>query len=1149
MQTGRTTPHAVRLYRAVFISAIALAVGITFANVSWAATTFVVGADCTTIQDCIDAAVDGDTVSIPAGNYTESLTLSGKAVSIVGADTATTIVDAAAGRVLTISGAAVDSTVVIEGLTLRNGDVSTGNICHPGDHTNCGGGVLITDGAAPLLQHLIIENNRAYEGGGLYADGGIALNIEDVSFLENTSVLSAGGAHFEDGAMIEVSRFERNESENNVGGGIRSAGPLTIYDSNFLDNTNTAAGAFAIAHGGAIYAFEADVTIEESLFDGNSCAHENCDGGGIYLSTSFIAVSLSLTDTDFIGNSAGRNGGAVHANVVSFGGTGNIDVVGGSFESNQSLGDATVFAEGGGGLSARGDVTIDGTAFINNSAVDAGGGVIMQGAVTTIANAYFESNSALRGGAIAVRPFLPGQQLQLTNTDLHNNTAEEDGGGAWVEFGGALITGGTIDGNAATEGNGGGAWIANGLTTDGAIFSNNSAGEDGGGFTLVAGNGGGAYIDAGDVNLAGGAFEGNQADGTSLFGEGGGGLHVSDGDLTATGTVFSSNIATASIGGGFRVNGDTELTNVMFENNEAATSGGGFAATGDITVLDSEFNRNAALGFSGGAILTFFSGAGSSISVDGSSFVDNSASAAGGAISTSIPITILSSTFTGNSVTTFGGGAVAASDTVAVTDSVFEDNVSGGAGGGLGASFDDVSITGSDFRNNTSGGSGGGLSANGTVTIESSLFVDNESTGGTGGGLTTSGQAHVSDGSEFYSNIASAHGGGVFANSGGSAEESIFSANTSGADGGGWASPLGSPILLSSTEFVQNHADGNGGALMTFDVGLIEKSTFDENTADVQAGAIYVRRGRDGLITTSLFVSNEATVIGGGIFFVGDAGGATTRRLNIDNSTFSGNLAPSGAGVGVENNSDPGIPTVLNLGNVTFAGNIGGALQAGANTNVVSTNVLVAGTCAGPGSFSSSGGNLESIGNTCNFVAATDQSGVSVAALSLGALAENGGPTQTHALVSGSAALNEGVSPCPAADQRGVPRLDGFCDVGAFEGFAVLIDVHPGSDMNPINLKKKGVIPVAILGADGFDVADIDVTSIAFGPGGALAAHDLAQPIGSHLEDSNGDGRTDLILHFHAQDVGLSIGDTLACVTGSDLYSFSFFGCDAVKVK
>src|SRR6266852_258621 len=101
-----------------------------------------------TIQGCIDIANPGDTILISAGDYTESLTLS-KTVSLTGALSSTTILHALPNtRVLTVTGAAVNSSVVISGLTFTGGMV-TGTLSCP---ESCGGGILITGTAQPLLR-------------------------------------------------------------------------------------------------------------------------------------------------------------------------------------------------------------------------------------------------------------------------------------------------------------------------------------------------------------------------------------------------------------------------------------------------------------------------------------------------------------------------------------------------------------------------------------------------------------------------------------------------------------------------------------------------------------------------------------------------------------------------------------------------------------------------------------------------------------------------------------------------------------------------------------------------------------------------------------------------------------------------------------
>jgi hypothetical protein len=114
---------------------------------------------------------------------------------------------------------------------------------------------------------------------------------------------------------------------------------------------------------------------------------------------------------------------------------------------------------------------------------------------------------------------------------------------------------------------------------------------------------------------------------------------------------------------------------------------------------------------------------------------------------------------------------------------------------------------------------------------------------------------------------------------------------------------------------------------------------------------------------------------------------------------------------------------------------------------------------------------------------------------------------------------------------------------------AVTIDVKPGSDTNPINASSQGLIPVAILSTDSFDATTVDAGSVCFGDAEDASQRDCTEAHGTgHLEDVNGDGRLDLVLHFEVQETGIDPGDTSACLSGTTLDGTPIEGCEASTV-
>jgi uncharacterized repeat protein (TIGR01451 family) len=105
-------------------------------------------------------------------------------------------------------------------------------------------------------------------------------------------------------------------------------------------------------------------------------------------------------------------------------------------------------------------------------------------------------------------------------------------------------------------------------------------------------------------------------------------------------------------------------------------------------------------------------------------------------------------------------------------------------------------------------------------------------------------------------------------------------------------------------------------------------------------------------------------------------------------------------------------------------------------------------------------------------------------------------------------------------------------------------DIKPKDLDNRVNLRAQGVLPVAILGGPGYDVTEIAWSSLRFGPGDAAPAHGPA----GHVEDVNGDGEPDLVVHFPIQASALIAAESQACVTGRFADGRSFSGCDFYEV-
>jgi hypothetical protein len=106
----------------------------------------------------------------------------------------------------------------------------------------------------------------------------------------------------------------------------------------------------------------------------------------------------------------------------------------------------------------------------------------------------------------------------------------------------------------------------------------------------------------------------------------------------------------------------------------------------------------------------------------------------------------------------------------------------------------------------------------------------------------------------------------------------------------------------------------------------------------------------------------------------------------------------------------------------------------------------------------------------------------------------------------------------------------------------VSIAVRPGSEKSPINIKSNGVVPVAVLGSNTFNVKQVNVSSVRFGPAQATAAKFKV------TADINKDGFSDAVFFFETQSLGFKAGDTMGVLNGQTAGGQPFTGTDDVTV-
>jgi hypothetical protein len=260
-----------------------------------------------------------------------------------------------------------------------------------------------------------------------------------------------------------------------------------------------------------------------------------------------------------------------------------------------------------------------------------------------------------------------------------------------------------------------------------------------------------------------------------------------------------------------------------------------------------------------------------------------------------------------------------------------------------------------------------------------------------------------------------------------------------GSDGGGILVATGRDLTIERSRIAGNRTKGTGSDGGGIEVGgslLLDRSTISGNRAGNDGGGVSVNSGGDVEVSASTINANVAGSAenggdGAGIYAPG--GGSTT----LSNSTISGNrgLGPSGDGGAIYATAGGATVDIIHS---TIAFNEtsfdGGGLYVSLPSLFV-THSIVARNNAGDDGDNCEGTAPAELATSlenqddCGFTLPDANTG-------LRQLADNGGPTRTHALKASSDAVGAGTDGpfcTPPIDQRGQPRPADDCDLGAYQ--------------------------------------------------------------------------------------------------------------------
>lgn len=724
------------------------------------------------------------------------------------------------------------------------------------------------------------KNTTGDSGGAIVAKANSLIEINNATFKQNsgqhagaiftysstTAGAEAAGQHSTGGVLkISGTTFEENTGTESTGAVALMAKNSSITGSKFINNTaKDDSGALFVGALGQAY-------LNDVEFIGNKVT----DGSGGAISTrkgsaaDNTMAQLDVLNSDFVGNTATTNGGAIE-NYLYDSKTvdGAVYVFDTDFEQNSAAAGGAIYNHGEADLNGKfGVMQIVNSDFEKNTATGKGGAIYNAGTLT-VTGGEFESNLATEyGGAI----YALGGTVEVTGTEFTNNEAK-----AW---------GGAIHNDNAC--------IQIGADT---VFTGNKAAINGG---AISNNGGNASTDTPYLSVVGSTFTGNTA------AAGGGALYYSsktDATSSVDNSVFDLNKSL-----GTYVNKDGEVEN---DNN----GGGAIHAQGQIAkITNSEFKNNTSKGL-GGAISTWEAGAATSTgigSIIDTSFTGNtSTNAWGGALANTATIgeikasaaadrakTAKTATFSNN--TAVYGGAIA--NMVRKTDDGFTDVSIGLIDGYTFAGNKAVANKNAfvrDEKGKLEQGTFGQAAGNGGAIYNAAVITSMKN-------LTFSGNSATDNGGAIYNEAELTYGANTFAaGSIGTIENATFTGNTAGVAGGAIYNETGAEISLAG----KNTFSGNKAAGKANDIHNLGTVTIASGETTIYGGVT----GNGALVVDGVLNMGTTIISQGALTLNGtinadilkngrDGGSAVFAKLNVDeinvgdNGVLKLNVSSTGA--------------------------------------------------------------------------------------------------------------------------------------------------------------------------------------------------------------------------------------------------------------